>query len=95
MLCSVDWVKRELERGNDYLAQWAKKVFARWFDSTADKDIVECYGEVMNWVNRQRQFYDWAKRDFASGADGWLLAYAMVRNKVLVTQEQFKANVKK
>ncbi|HOV43378.1 MAG TPA: hypothetical protein PLE01_05615, partial [Syntrophothermus lipocalidus] len=46
-----------------------KKVFARWFDSTADKDIVEYYGEVMNWVNRQHQFYDWAKRDFASGAD--------------------------
>ena len=36
----------------------------------------------------------YAKTEFASGADGWLIAYAKVNDCVLVTQEVLRPNVK-
>ena len=41
----------------------------------------------MTWVHAQPQYSDAAKADFASGADGWLIAYALARGRVLVTHE--------
>jgi hypothetical protein len=38
-------------------------------------------------VNGQSQFLPGAISDFASGADGWLVAYAKVKGRIVVTQE--------
>lgn len=84
---SIDWVKQELGRGQDDLARWANSHFSHAFVSTAQEDIIEQYREIMNWVNNQSSFSDAAKADFASGADGWLVAYAKVKGSVVVTQE--------
>lgn len=92
---SVDRVKQELEKGQDRLAEWAASDFAQGFAST---DVAEVLGEfrrVMAWVAGQPQFTDAAKRQFADGADGWLVAYAKVRGYVVVTQEQPSGDVKR
>lgn len=52
------------------------------------------YREIMNWVNEQAQFTDVAKADFASGADGWLIAFAIVKDYVLVTHEVYSKDSK-
>ncbi|MCX7020888.1 MAG: DUF4411 family protein [bacterium] len=84
---SIDCVKQELERGQDELATWAKESFQDAFASTDEDDVIILYGKIINWVNIQSQFKDEAKATFASGADGWLVAYAKVMNYVIVTQE--------
>ncbi len=41
----------------------------------------------MSWVRDQTQFSNAAKANFASGADGWLVAYAVARRRIVVTHE--------
>lgn len=84
---SVDRVQDELLRGNDELAEWAKQHFGNKFESTAEADVIARYRELMEWVQAQEQFSDAARADFASGADGWLVAYAQVHGRVVVTHE--------
>jgi hypothetical protein len=71
---SIDYVKEELERGNDHLAQWAKNDFSHAFISTDEEDVQESYRDIMAWVQSENQFSDAAKAEFARGADGWLIA---------------------
>ena len=51
--------------------------------------------QAMGWVVGQAQFTDAAKREFADGADGWLIAYARVRGCVVVTREQPSRDVRR
>ena len=69
-ILSIDYVKEELERGKDPLAQWAKNDFSHAFISSDEEDVQEAYREIMTWVQGQEQFSDAAKADFARGADG-------------------------
>ena len=84
---SVDWVQRELSRRKDELATWAAGPFAHAFTTTADQDVVDAYRDVMIWASSQNQFLAGAISDFASGADGWLVAYAKAKGRIVVTQE--------
>lgn len=84
---SIDRVKKELVRGKDELAGWAKGHFSHAFGTTDDADVIQSYGQIMTWVQSQIQFSDAAKADFASGADGWLVAYAKAKGCVVVTHE--------
>lgn len=86
-LRSIDRVKQELERGKDDLAEWVESNFNNAFASTDEDDVIQAFGQIMAWVQAQGQFFDAAKADFASGADGWLVAYAKVKGCVVVTQE--------
>jgi hypothetical protein len=90
---SIDRVKQELERGNDELATWAISQFSEAFASTDEEDITESYTEIMSWVQAQDQFSDPAKADFASGADGWLVAYAKSKGFTIVTHEVLDPNI--
>jgi hypothetical protein len=83
---SIDRVKDELDR-EDELAGWADRNFGHAFRSTDQEDVIKSYGKVMTWVQAQSQFSDAAKADFAKGADGWLVAYAMAKGRVIVTHE--------
>lgn len=91
---SIDWVKEELKKGNDQLAKWADKDFSRAFTSTDREDVIVQYAEIMRWVYGQAQYSDDAKAKFASGADGWLVAYSKVVGGVVVTQEQASPDAK-
>lgn len=98
---SIDWVKKELERGKgkegeeDELAIWTEGNFSHAFCSTDEKDVIESYGRIMSWVQSQPQYSDAAKADFAKGADGWLVAYAVAKGRVVVTHEVPKIDIKR
>ena len=93
-LLSIDRVKDELQ-GKDELCRWVKKAPQTFFPSTGYKVIAESYGKIMEWVHGQSQFLSAAKAEFARGADGWLIAYAMINDCMLVTHEVYDANVQK
>jgi len=96
---SIDRIKQELLRGKgkpkegeppEELAAWAEEDFAKAFVSTDEDDVIKCYGDIMNWVSGQTQFFDAAKAHFAGGADAWLVAYARAKDRVVVTHEKAK-----
>jgi hypothetical protein len=84
---SIDRVKQELLRGNDDLANWAKRDFAHAFHSTDEPDVTGAYRDVIAWVQSQAQFFDAAKAEFANVADGWLVAFAKAKGCIVVTHE--------
>lgn len=92
---SIDRVLWELDRGKDELAAWVKSNLNNAFASTDEADIVQVFSEIMAWVQAQSQFFDAAKADFASGADGWLVAYAKVKGRTVVTQEVLNPDIKR
>ncbi len=91
---SIDRIKDEIEQGDDELKNWVNSD-PGWFASTDQTDIIDAYRRIMSWVQRSGQFSDAAKGEFARGADGWLVAYAMVNGNVVVTHEQFAPDVRK
>jgi len=58
------------------------------------EDVIESYKKVMDWVQGQSQFNDAAKAEFANEPDGWLVAYAAAKGRVVVTQEVLRPDVK-
>jgi hypothetical protein len=59
-----------------------------FFLDTSESGIVRAFGEVMLWVQQKAQYTDAAKASFATKADGWLAAYAMVHGVKVATNEQ-------
>ncbi len=49
----------------------------------------------MNWSQNNPQFLPIAKAEFATVADGWLVAFARARNYAVVTHETFDANIRR
>ena len=94
-ITSIDFVQTELLRGNDELATWIEEEFDSAFASTDDTDVSVHYAEIMNWVNDEDQYFDYAKADFARGADGWIIAYAMAKNLDVVTLERLNPVIKR
>ena len=92
---SIDRVKDELERGHDELATWVMGDFGNAFASTDEEDTISSYGEVMGWVNAQDQFSGAAKASFATGADGWLVAHARSRSRIIVTHEVLDPGIRR
>lgn len=94
---SIDHIKQELLRGNEEedLVQWVlKEVPEKFFLTTRDKVVSDCYGNMMLWVQNNLQFTNYAKAKFATEADGWLAAYAKVHGYTVVTGEQYNPEVK-
>jgi len=94
-LLSIDRVKDEIERGKDDLVEWASSIFQPWFASTAQDDVVAAYRDIMQWVQSERRFLDYAKEEFARGADGWLVAYGQAKGCMVVTNEKFEPDIKR
>jgi hypothetical protein len=92
---SVDRVQEELARGHDELASWASGRFGSAFLSTDAPEVINLYRQLMAWVHSQDQFLDAAKAEFASKADGWLVAYAGANGCVVVTQEALNPEVRR
>lgn len=90
-LCSIDRVRSELlaARRTEDLVVWVKETVPDdFFKDTDEQDVADAYGQVMLWVQRNSQYVDQAKAKFATEADGWLVAYAMVRGVSVATNEQ-------
>lgn len=51
--------------------------------------------DIVMWVQRQARFFDHAKAKFATGADGWLVAYARVHETAIMTNKQRAPESKK
>lgn len=84
-LRSLDRVREEIHEG-DALAEWIGETPEGFFVSSAAPEVATKYAELMAWANTT-DFTDAAKAQFASGADGWLVAYAAVHGLVVVTHE--------
>jgi hypothetical protein len=88
---SLDRIRNELLAGRkeEDLVQWVKNDVPEAFflDSNAG-DVSSAYADIMLWVQRNPQYFDRAKAKFATEADGWLVAYSMVRGTIVVTNEQ-------
>jgi hypothetical protein len=92
---SIDRVlKQDLDKGKDELKDWANSQFNHAFRSTDEEDVTESYGKVMTWVQGQSQYIDAAKAEFAKEPDGWLVAYALARGRIVVTQEVLAPDAK-
>jgi len=59
-----------------------------FFVGTDEEAVTDAYGRVMLWVQRNAQYLDQAKAKFATEADGWLVAYAMIHGVTVITNEQ-------
>ncbi len=69
------------------LATWVQQTANDYFPTTATQPIVDSYRQLMDWVQENPQFTPTARVDFARGADGWLAAYCMTNDTVVVTNE--------
>jgi hypothetical protein len=88
---SIDRIRSELMLGRkeEDLVQWVtNEVPEPFFHDSTSKQVSDAYAEVILWVQRNPQFFDRAKAKFATEADGWLVAYAMVHRTAVVTNEQ-------
>lgn len=88
-IVSIDKVKEEIDNGKekDSLRLWADNKFQEWFLSTEQPDVINAYREIIEWVAGQNQLLTKAKEEFASCADGWLIAYAKAYGYIVVTDE--------
>lgn len=93
---SIDRVRKELEAGKDDLAKWINDTLPdSFFISTVSASVITQYTSMITWVN-SRGFKLEAKAEFASVADGWLVAYAKTNaDHIVVTQEQPRPEAKK
>lgn len=95
---SIDRVRNELlvGRKTEDLVQWVTKDLPdSFFLSVDDEPVTSAYTEVMMWVQRSPQYFDFAKAKFATGADGWLVAYAKIHGAVVVTNEERRPEAKR
>ncbi|MGB7295220.1 MAG: DUF4411 family protein [Candidatus Aminicenantales bacterium] len=102
-IVSIDRVRDELVKMRnepdgepDPLSDWAKDtVPGTFFKKTQDQAVVNAFRDMAAWVNSESQFTPAAKAEFASAADGWLIAYAKVNALIVVTHEEYARDVKK
>ena len=69
------------------LVSWVEQAIGDDVASTNTQEVVDAYVRLMDWVQDNPQFNPSARDDFARGADGWLVAYAMVHEGVVITNE--------
>lgn len=97
---SIDRIRSELVPGKkedwDDIAHWIdEKMPETFFKKTEDQRVVDKFREMVNWVYGKQQFTNAAKAEFASVADGRLVAYAAVNGLIVVTHEGYNPEVKR
>jgi hypothetical protein len=88
LLISIDRVKKEIDRGKDELKKWASQ-FPDLFQKTDDPDVLQSYQRVMQWAYAHPQYTSEAKAEFAraDNADAWVVAFALAKGGIVVSQE--------
>ena len=69
------------------LVEWVEQATNYSFLTTATQPVADAYRRLIDWVQDNPQFTDAARVEFANSADGWLAAYAMANDAVVVTNE--------
>lgn len=93
---SIDRIRDELAEQDDEIKDWIDdRASETFFKKTEDQAVVDLFQEMVNWVYSEDQFTDAAKTEFASVADGWLMAYASVNDQIVVTHEEYAPEVKR
>ena len=92
-LLSIDRVRDELLKP-EVLVQWVKAAPNGLFVFTGEQQVTDAYRNIMLWVHQNPTFRPEAKSEFASKADGWLVAYARAHNMEVVTHELFQPEAK-
>jgi len=97
---SIDRIRSELvprKRADwDDLAVWIdEKAPDTFFKKSEDQSVIDAFQGMVNWAYSSSQFTDAAKANFASVADGWLVAYAKVNKLIVVTHEEYAPEIKK
>ncbi len=57
--------------------------------------MLDAFRDVAKWVQAEPQFTPAAKSQFASVADGWVIAYAKTNGVVVVTHEEYAPDARK
>lgn len=93
---SIDRIRAELMEQDDDIQEWIEQQTPdTFFKQTKDQAVVDSFQEMVNWVFNEPQFTAAARTEFASVADGWLVAYACVNDLVVVTHEEYAPEVKR
>jgi hypothetical protein len=93
---SIDRVKKEIAQGKDKLTRWTRRsVLKAFFKKTDDFAIIEQFGKMVVWVQAEPQYKPEAKAEFATVADGWLIACAQAEGLTVVTEEVYNQNIQK
>ncbi|MCY3594957.1 MAG: DUF4411 family protein [Bacteroidetes bacterium] len=89
---SIDQVRNELlppGRKTEDLVVWLKNEVPDDFFLRVDTiEVMDAYRDIMMWAQGQAKYSGNAKKNFATGADGWLVAYAQTHDAIVVTNEQ-------
>ncbi len=91
LVLSVDRVRGELLAGRrtEDLVVWVRNELPKGFFLEVDSEpVTTAYADIMLWSQRHPKYFDLAKAKFATGADGWLVAYARTHGMTVVTNEQ-------
>ena len=92
----IDRICDELCEQDDEIKDWVEsRAPDSFFKKTEDQAVVDVFQDMVQWVYREDQFFDAAKAEFASVADGWVLAYALANDLTLVTHEEYAPEVKR
>jgi len=95
-VCSIDRVLDELTHEGDQLSDWAKdSVPNTFFKKTQDQAVFSAYRKMVTWVNSESQFTPAAKAEFATVADGWVVAFAKANGLIVATHEDYAPDAKK
>jgi len=93
---SVDRVRQEISKGTDKLKKWARqKDLDAFFRNTNDQATLSYFGDMSDWVQGESQYTSEAKSEFATVADGWLVACAKACEFVVVTHEVYSPEAKR
>ena len=100
---SIDRVKNEIYRPTndkskdpDAITQWiTKNVPDTFFKQTQDQAVYDEFQAMIEWVQSEPQFKLAAKTEFATVADGWIVAYAKANSLAVVTHEEYAPGAQK
>lgn len=94
-ISSIDKVKVEIDKRNKFLINWANNKFKRW-ESTVTEDTKQNYLKLIQWSVSNQRYSQNAKDQFANAdkADAWLVAHALARRYIVVTEEVFNKDIK-
>ena len=93
-VCSIDRIHDELAVEGSELHNWSTDLSDTFFKKTEDIAVAEMFRQMFAWASAERQFLPAAVAEFASVADGWLVAFAKVNGLVLVTHETYEPAAK-
>lgn len=96
---SIIPVRNELLKGKDVLSDWVRdEVPEEFFHPTTDSKVTQTYSTIFKWVVTLAHLQSAVPAKFASGADGWLVAFAKVHRLSVCSYEvsspESKANIK-